>query len=267
LDIANAITHFARYLIQLTAKKISELGYEVIYIDTDACFVISNAKSYEEANKIGEKIEKEINNFYDGFIKKEYKRKSFLELEFDKCFIRFLMPKLRHEEKGAKKRYAGLIINEQGKEEISFTGLEFIRADWTDAAKKFQYELFDRIFHKQEVSSFIKKFVDDLKNGKYDDLLVYKKTLRKSLGHYVKISPPHVKAARKLDKLESNIIEYYITTEGPEPRQKLRHNIDYEHYVKRQIKPIADSILTFFDKDFDDMLKGNKQTSLFKFSK
>ncbi|MBI2671481.1 DNA polymerase II [Candidatus Woesearchaeota archaeon] len=267
LDIANAITHFARYLIQLTAKKINEMKYEVIYSDTDSCFLISNAKSHEEAKKIGEKIEKEINGFYDEFIKKEFKRKSFLELEFDKCFIRFLMPKLRHEEKGAKKRYAGLIINEDGKEEISFTGLEAIRSDWTDAAKKFQYELFDKIFHKQEVSSFIKKFVEDLKNGKYDDLLVYKKTLRKGLKNYTKISPQHVQAARKLDKLESNVIEYYITTEGPEPKQKLKHKIDYDHYVKKQIKPIADSILTFFDKDFDDMIKGNKQTSLFKFSK
>jgi len=265
LQIANAITHFARYLIQLTAKKTRELGYDVIYSDTDAIFVISNAKNYEEANKIGNKIQKEINNFYDDFIKKEYKRKSYLELQFEKCFIRFLMPKLRGSEKGAKKRYAGLIINEEGKEEIKFTGLEFVRGDWTEAAKKFQYELLNRIFHKEEVFTFIKKFVNELKNGKYDKDLIYKKSIRKELKEYTAITPSHVKAARQLDSLDSNIIEYYITTEGPEPIQKLRHKIDYDHYIKRQIKPIADSILTFFDKDFDDMIKGNKQTSLFKF--
>ena len=33
-EYSNAITHFARYIIQLTAKKVNELGYEVIYSDS-----------------------------------------------------------------------------------------------------------------------------------------------------------------------------------------------------------------------------------------
>ncbi len=264
LEIANAITHFARYIIQLTAKKVNELGYEVIYSDTDSNFVISNAKNYEEANKIGKVIEDSINNFYKDFIKKEYKRNSYLELQFEKCFIRFLMPKLRGSEKGAKKRYAGLIINDKGKEEIAFTGMEFIRGDWTEAAKKFQYELFNKIFHKEEVFSFIKKFVADIRIGKYDKELIYRKSIRKELKEYTAITPSHVKAARKLDNLESNLIEYYITEDGPEPIQKLKHKIDYDHYINKQIKPIADAILLFFDKKFDDMTKG-KQNTLFDF--
>ncbi len=264
LDVGNAITHFARYIVQLTGKKINELGYEVIYEDTDSNFVISKAKSYEEANKIGYKIEKEINDFYRDFIKKEYKRTSVLELQFEKCFIRFLMPKLRGSEKGAKKRYAGLIKNEKGKEEISFTGLEGIRSDWTEAAKEFQYELLNKIFHKEEIFNFIKKFIKDIREGKLDKKLVYRKSIRKELEDYQAITPQHVKAARKLDKLESNIIEYYITEDGPEPIQKLKHKIDYEYYIKKQIKPIADSILVFFNKTFDDMTKESKQTKLFE---
>lgn len=264
LDVANAITHFARYIIQLTAKKINELGYEVIYEDTDSSFVISNAKNYEEANKIGKKIQDYINSFYKEFIKKEYKRNSFLELQFEKSFMRFLMPRLRGSEKGAKKRYAGLIINEKGKEEIKFTGMEFIRGDWTEAAKEFQYELLNRIFHKEEIFNYIKKFVKDIREGKLDKKLIYRKSIRKELKDYTAITPSHVKAARKLDKLESNIIEYYITEDGPEPIQKLKHKIDYDHYVNKQIKPIADAILVFFNKTFDDMTKG-KQNTLFDF--
>ncbi|MEK6937175.1 MAG: DNA polymerase II [Nanoarchaeota archaeon] len=264
LDVANAITHFARYLVQLTTKKINEMGLEVIYSDTDSNFVISKAKNYEEADKIGNKIQDEINNFYKEFIKKEYKRTSHLELQFEKCFIRFLMPKLRGSEKGAKKRYAGLIEDERGKENILFTGMEAVRGDWTDAAKEFQYELLNRIFHKEEIFSFIKKFIKDIREGKLDNKLVYRKSIRKELEEYTKITPPHVKAARKLDKLESNIIEYYITEDGPEPIQKLKHKIDYEYYIKKQIKPIADSILVFFNKNFDDMTKESKQTKLFE---
>ncbi len=264
LDVANAITHFARYIVQLTGKKINESGFEVIYEDTDSNFVISKAKNYEEAHKLGIKIQDDINNFYKDFIKKEYKRTSHLELQFEKCFIRFLMPKLRGSEKGAKKRYAGLVRNEKGKEEIKFTGMEAIRGDWTDAAKEFQYEVLNRIFHKEEIFTFIKKFIKDIREGKLDKKLIYRKSIRKELDEYVKISPPHVKAARKLDKLESNIIEYYITEDGPEPIQKLKHKIDYEYYIKKQIKPIADSILVFFNKNFDDMIKETKQTKLFE---
>jgi len=121
----------------------------------------------------------------------------------------------------------------------------------------------DRIFHKKEVTKFVKKFVDNLREGKYDKELVYRKSIRKDLEQYQKITPPHVKAARKLKKLESSTIEYYITTDGPEPIQALKHKIDYEHYINKQIKPIADTILLFFDTNLDDLMKGNKQTTLF----
>ncbi|MBW2177648.1 MAG: hypothetical protein JRH03_11995, partial [Deltaproteobacteria bacterium] len=55
-------------------------------------------------------------------------------------------------------------MNNKGKEELIFTGLEFVRSDWTRFAKKIQYELFDRIFHDQEVMEWIKKIVADLRN-------------------------------------------------------------------------------------------------------
>ena len=189
---------------------------------------------------------------------------NFLELEFEKTYIRFMMPKIRGTDIGAKKRYAGLLIKD-GKEKIDFTGLEFVRRDWTDLSKKFQLELLDKIFHKQEVVDYIKKFVETLQKGKYDNLLVYKKAIRKPLDKYVKTTPPHVKAARKLDKLTSNIIAYVMTTEGPEPVQKIKHKLDYNHYIEKQIKPIADSILVFYNQKFDNLLTDSKQTSLFRF--
>jgi len=174
------------------------------------------------------------------------------------------MPRARGSEKGAKKRYAGL-INKKGKEKIEFTGLEFVRRDWTELSKKFQLELLDRIFHKKEVADFVKKFVDDLKKGKYDSLLVYRKALRKELSEYVKTPPPHVKAARLLDKIEDNVIKYVITENGPEPIQKLKSKLDYEHYITKQIKPLADSVLSFYSVNFDDLLQGNKQKTLFSY--
>ncbi|MCH7568706.1 MAG: DNA polymerase II [Nanoarchaeota archaeon] len=261
LKMANAITHFGQYLIKLTAKKIEERGYKVIYSDTDSVFVETDLGK-EKANLLGKKIEEYINKFYNDFVKKNYNRKSYLELEFEKQYLSFLLPPVRHSERGSKKRYAGL-IEKHGKEEIQIIGLEAIRGDWTEAAQEFQKELLNRIFHRKEFLAFIKSYVKKIESGKLDEKLLYKKSIRKSLKDYTKITPPHVKAARKLDKLDSNIIRYYITTDGPEPIQKLKHKIDYKHYIEKQIKPIASTILFFFDRDFDEIIATSKQTKLF----
>ena len=262
-DISNAITYTGQEIIQLTTKKVQELGYDVIYGDTDSIFVVSGADNIENARKVGKKIEKYINEFYDEYIKKEYHRNNAMELQFEKLFKIFLMPTVRGSEEGAKKRYAGIIVDDKDKEELHFTGMEFVRGDWTDLSKKFQEELFNLVFHKEEVSLYIQKFVKDLKSGKYDNLLIYKKSISKSLSEYTKTTPPHVKAARMLDKLTSNIIQYVVTIEGPEPIEKLKHKPDYEHYVEKQIKPIADTILSVYGKNFDDIIKNSTQSSLF----
>ena len=263
LKIANAITHFARFIIQLTAKKIEEKGLKVIYQDTDSAFVLSNKKSLEEAEKQGEELKDYINNFFKNYIKKEYNRDSHLEFDYEKCFTKFFMPKLRHTEAGAKKRYAGL-IKEDGKERLEFTGLEWKRSDWTELAKTFQEKLLWLIFHNENPEKFIIDFVKDLEKGKFDDLLVYRKSIRKELKDYA-MNAQHIKAAKKLKTLESTKIEYILTEDGPEPIQNINHKIDYKHYIDKQIKPIADSVLLFFNKSFEEILKGSKQTSLSNF--
>jgi len=174
----------------------------------------------------------------------------------------------RHSEKGSKKRYAGFIEDEKGKTKMDFVGLEFVRKDWTDIAKQFQQELLDRIFKKQEVAEYVKNIVEEIKNGKHDKSLIYRKSIRKGVAEYTKTTPPHVKAARLLGKeLDGTLIEYVMTTAGPEPIQKQKHKIDYEHYIEKQIKPLADSVLGFYGQSFDDILAGSSQQTLFGFGK
>ncbi len=262
-EISNAITYTGQEIIQLTTKKVQELGYEVIYGDTDSIFVVSGKETIEDTRKVGKKIQKYVNDFYDEYIQKEFHRTNAMELQFEKLFKVFLMPKVRGSEEGAKKRYAGILVDDNNKEELHFTGMEFVRGDWTDLSKKFQEELFNLAFYKKEFSEYIKTFVKDLKSGKYDDLLVYKKSISKNLDEYTKTTPPHVKAARMLDKITSNIIYYVITIEGPEPVEKLTHKPDYDHYIEKQIKPIADTLLSVYGKNFDDIMKNSTQSSLF----
>lgn len=261
LEIANAITHFGQFILKLTAQEIEKLGYKVIYEDTDSTFIETNLEK-EKALYLGTKIQNHINNFYKDYVKKNYNRTSYLELEFEKLYLALMIPKLRGKETAAKKRYAGLIETHNG-EQIEITGLEAIRGDWTEAAQEFQKELLLKLFKKEPLEQFIKSYIKKIKSGNLDAKLIYRKSIRKSLDEYTKTTPPHVKAARQLDKLESNIIEYYQTTQGPEPIQKLRHKIDYDHYIEKQIAPIANQILSMIDKKFEDITENSKQAKLF----
>jgi len=240
-------------------------NYALVH-NTDSVFILSDMEK-EKANALGPKIADYINDFYKTYTKKNYNRESFLELEFEKQYLSLMLPKLRGKsEAGAKKRYAGLKLDPKtNKEEVEIVGLEAIRGDWTDAAQEFQVELLDKVFHKQEVSTFIRSYIKKLLSGALDKKLIYRKSIRKNLDEYTKTTPPHVKAARKLlpSEMQGNIIQYYITLDGPEPIQALKHKLDYNHYIEKQIKPIAQQILTLFNKDFDDLLSSSKQTKLF----
>ena len=270
-NLSNAITFFAQLFVKLLAKEVEKKGFEVIYGDTDSVFVASKAKDSFSAFRIGKQLQDELNDFFKKYIFDEYCQESVVELEVEKQFEKFFLPRTRGSSSGAKKRYAGLkIINDLNAEKeiktkMDFTGLEFVRSDWTDIAKEFQLTLLEMVFANKDPKEYIRGFVEDIKRGKYDELLVYRKSLRKELEQYTKTTPPHVKAARLLDKVESNIISYVLTKDGPQPIEKITSTIDYEHYIEKQIKPIADSILEFFSTDFDDVLNKSEQKGLGSF--
>ncbi len=262
LDIANAITSFGRLIIHETARIVEEKGFRTIYSDTDSIFIDSRINNYEEAVKVGKELEKEINNYYDEWVRKTYYRKSFLEIEFEKVYKRLIFFRTRTGEGGAKKKYAGLIIKD-GKEVLDMVGIEAIRRDWTPLARLFQQELLMRIFKDQPIKEFIDKFIEKLKRGDFDELLVYKKAIRKPLEEYTKTTPPHVKAARMLNDFRSGIIEYVMTIDGPQPIQKRISSIDYNHYIEKQLLPIAKSILEIVGESFS--LNNTKNKSLKEF--
>ncbi|MFT4343292.1 MAG: DNA polymerase domain-containing protein [Candidatus Woesearchaeota archaeon] len=233
----------------------------ILVHNTDSVFINPKESDYEKAVQTGNKLCEEINEFMKSYISKNYRRESMMELEFEKTYKRFFMPRVRGSEAGAKKRYAGL-LDKNGKEVLDFVGLEFVRSDWTQLAKDFQEELLHTVFARKKVEPFIRQFVKDMQAGKYDHKLVYRKQIRKRVSEYTKTTPPHIQAARKIGRDDVGIIDYVMTTDGPEEKEHVSHDIDYTHYLDKQIKPIADSVLDFFDTTFDDILKPDKQHSL-----
>ena len=149
--------------------------------------------------------------------------------------------------------------------------METTRRDWTALAKEFQVDLFTLLFKKgntpdlkDELCDLVRSRHKQLYDGKLDDKLVYKKGISKRLEDYTKNVPPHVRAARMLDQFDGRIVSYVMTTAGPEPVQK-RSNAayDYRHYSEKQLAPIADMVLRFFDLDYRSLIIGGKQLSLF----
>jgi DNA polymerase-2 len=90
-----------------------------------------------------------------------------------------------------------------------------------------------------------------------DDKLVYRKHLRKPLSAYTGTPPPHVQAARLLDKAP-RIVRYVITLDGPQPAGHRHAPPDYEHYIDCQLRPVAESVLGWIGLDFDTIVSGQQ---------
>lgn len=250
-------------IMRTTKRLIESQGYQVIYGDTDSTFVwLRDQHSEEQAQKIGYALRDYVNTWWKQHLKDEWQLEGVLELEYETHYRRFLMPTVRGAEMGSKKRYAGL-----SQDKMIFKGLETIRSDWTPLAQIFQKELYTRIFHRQAYREYIREYIQNIREGKFDDRLIYRKRLRRKLTDYQRNVPPHVRAARAADdynvKLQRPLqyqnggwISYIITQAGPEPLEIVTARPDYEHYISKQIKPIADAILPFLQDDFDTLLTG-----------
>jgi DNA polymerase-2 len=270
--LASSITMRGHDIMQSTAKWIEEAGYQVIYGDTDSTFVwLQGEYSAQQANQVGHSLVLEINQKWQDNIQQKHQLECDLEIEFETHFSQFLMPTIRGSELGSKKRYAGLKTTRNG-EELIFKGLETVRSDWTQLSKGFQLTLYTMVFAGQNVHDYLLGIIEDTRSGKFDEQLIYRKRIRRTLDLYVKNVPPHVKAARLADQQNAALgktlryqhkgwISYVITVNGPEPIEYLSSQIDYEHYVDKQIKPIAEGILPFINLSFENMT--SQQMGLF----
>lgn len=271
--LSGSITKRSHEVLKTTKQWIEQdKGFQVIYGDTDSIFVyVGDEKSAEQCAKLGAELSDYINLRWNENIQRDFDCHSFLEIEFETHFKQFFMPTIRGLDVGTKKRYAGL-IDKNGQNKLVFKGLESVRTDWTSLAKDFQHQLYWLVFHNRPVDEFVLNTVADTLAGKHDEKLVYRKRIRRRLKDYVKSIPPHVKAARHADELNAKQgrklqyqskgwIEYVMTTNGP---QTLKHQdapLDYQFYIDRQLKAVADAILPWIDGSFEQIT--DNQLSLF----
>ena len=266
--LASSITMRGHQIMRQTRELVEAQGYEVIYGDTDSTFVwLGSAHSQDDASRIGQALVKHVNAWWREHLHSAFGLQSALELQYETHFSRFLMPTIRGAEEGSKKRYAGLVVHADGSEEMIYKGLETVRSDWSPLARRFQQELYQRIFHRQPHQDYIRDYVRRTLSGEFDELLIYRKRLRRQLDDYERNVPPHVRAARLADEYNDRLgrprqyqrggwIRYVISVNGPEPLEVRQAPIDYDHYVTRQLQPVADAILPFVSDDFSTLVGG-----------
>ncbi|WP_308584739.1 DNA polymerase II [uncultured Pseudomonas sp.] len=266
--LASSITLRGHQIMRQTRELVEAQGYEVIYGDTDSTFVwLGSAHSQEDATRIGHALVQHVNDWWREHLHTVYGLQSALELQYETHFTRFLMPTIRGAEEGSKKRYAGLVVKGDGSEQMVYKGLETVRSDWSPLARRFQQELYQRIFHRQPHQDYIRDYVRRTLSGEWDELLIYRKRLRRPLDDYERNVPPHVRAARVADEYNDRLgrprqyqrggwISYVISVNGPEPLEARQTPIDYDHYVTRQLQPVADAILPFVNDDFSTLVGG-----------
>lgn len=266
--LASSITLRGHEIMRQTRELIEAEGYQVIYGDTDSTFVwLKQPHDEQQAAQIGRALVQRVNAWWQQHLQQQFGLENALELEFETHYSRFLMPTIRGAEQGSKKRYAGLIARADGQEEMVYKGLETVRTDWTPLAQQFQQQLYQRIFKQQPYQDYVRDYVGKTLNGDFDDQLVYRKRLRRKLEDYQRNVPPHARAARIADDYNRSQgrplqyqnggwISYVMTVAGPEPLETRHSPIDYQHYLERQLQPVADAILPFLHDDFTTLVTG-----------
>ena len=285
-DLAGAITSFGQRILSWCKTFLEGLGYTVLYGDTDSLFVTilepgaqPSAQTENDVREIptaasldGEEICRLVNEALEKHLIESYGVEPRLTLIFEKRYSRFFLPPLRggdgRTKKGRAKGYAGAEGSPDcGENRIEVKGMEAVRRDWTDLAHEFQIRLLELLFLKrplQDIQLYIKELVGALYRGDLDKKLVYRKALRKSISDYTRSTPPHVKAAALLPPSEQRgLIRYLVTREGPQPEGRVSAPIDYDHYLERQLMPIASAFTEVLKTDLDALFGQGGQLWLF----
>jgi DNA polymerase-2 len=261
--LANSITGTGRELLLWSKRWFEAAGFEVLYGDTDSLFVHSRTADPGEACERARQLTLALNTELVRYIDERWRVTSRMELEFEKLYLKLFLPRARHSTRGASKRYAGLVHGEGGDNNVEFIGMEVVRRDWTELAKQVQRELYQRLFTGQRVDAYLADVVKKVRSGALDDALVYSKNLRKSADDYTATTPPHVVAARKSTQPPERMIKYVITTGGAEPLDNVQHPLDREHYIVKQVQPVAEPVLSTLGLDFERVIGDSRQIDLY----
>jgi len=257
-DAGQCITYTAQKIIKEVIRWFEEKGLKVIYSDTDSCFVVMENRSIE--NMI--QLNKEINQYFKEYFKQfgVEDENNIFKLEFEKVFKTVLF-KVKKDGKGAKKKYAGRTIWQDGKivDKISITGFESRRSDNSRIGRKVMAEVLKMILHeqtKEEIDTYVDDVRNKIKTGVYPvEEIALPISITKALDKYG--NQIHAKASRLANEKHKAGIKQgdkvkYIYVKTPERVIAFKdymwdgYEIDYDNMIRRildlKIGPLYESM-------------------------
>jgi DNA polymerase I len=148
-DIGSAVTSVGRAIIHHTRKVVEEMGYRVVYGDTDSCMIHLPSPDLDQTIKRAREIESRLNTSYDTFAKDVLHADThYFSIKFEKVYRRFFQG-------GKKKRYAGSLNWKEGQcvDETDMVGFETKRSDSPKLTRDVQKEMMDMILRGGDLDS------------------------------------------------------------------------------------------------------------------
>ncbi|MCW4045696.1 MAG: DNA polymerase II [Candidatus Bathyarchaeota archaeon] len=242
--VAEAASAWGRYMILAAVRIAEETGLKVIYGDTDSLFV---AFDEEKTGELEKRIEQALG----------------LDIERGKVYTRVFFTE-------AKKRYAGLLPDGS----FDIVGLEVIRGDWAEVAKKVQEGVLEIILKEKSVEKavdFVRSVIAEVRQRKvaFRDLIIWK-TLTKPVEEY-KVNAAHVEAAKMLARkgwalTVGDKVGYVVLAGEGRLYDRVKpyvfavySEVDVDYYVLRQVVPAAVRVLEFFGVTEKQLLETAKK--------
>ncbi|MFC2174438.1 DNA-directed DNA polymerase [archaeon] len=256
-DCAEATTAWGRKFIKDAASEAEKRGFKVIYGDTDSVFMLRGGKSKEDVLKF-------LKDYNDSLPGK-------MELELEGFYPRGIFV-TKKEGGAAKKRYA--LIREDGQIEIK--GLEFVRRDWSQIAKRTQREVIQRVLENdvEGAKALVLEKIELVRKNKVPiDEYVIRTQLKRRIAKYSS-QGPHVRAAMRLEesgeKVGKGTLIEYVVCQGAgnigdrsySVRMLGKRKPDVDYYVTHQLLPAVMKILAEFGISADELMTGTKQAGL-----
>ncbi len=162
IRIADTTTYIGRNINKWSRDFLTELGFKVLYADTDSAFCTMEGNSIDDMLFIKDAL----NESFDNFAKKFGITKHNFEIEFQKVYRKIFFGT-------AKKRYSGQVIWKEGRitNSIDSIGFEVRRSDSSKMTRNMQSRIFEMILKenktKEEVIRYIGEIIDKIRKGDY----------------------------------------------------------------------------------------------------
>ena len=232
VDLGDEVARRGREIVTSLIKFYSDIGFNVIYADTDSIVLTDIDRDVEVFNMLAEAGSKHIRQTFNVDIQVEPK----------KFFDRLYFTKRADDSIASKKKYVGYVIwtNDRGFIEptLDVVGIEIVRSDFPTIAQRLQQCLIEGYLNgksKHELYNILNDFKIALMKGLIThEELAFSRSITKNK---YKTTLPHLRAVRKLQERGINVsigdkIRFVYTKLGVLPLELCDNTpIDEKFYI------------------------------------